>query len=285
MIKSLRAFALVFLSFGILLPGDFLMANSQSGKNGMTQEAYRKALIAQNKIHGFIRAASQYEKAGQHEFALENYLKAYEINQCAGLVAVCRGAIADNYEALGEYYKALEYVEISLQKLSVNMQQASYKERIETKLRLLKKIEEQKEWESKKNSAVSGVKDAFPKASIEDQKKFLEGLGGKGVWDVFKDALVAEHSGDFKKAREIYEQLLPQKEAIEKEMGLAGWVMLYPAIQRTSELLGDKMREKESLVWINPNLLQSSGQYHQYLSKLTPAVQNRLKERVADYQI
>lgn len=254
------------------------MANSLNDENGMNEEEYQKALIMQNKIHGFIRAANQCEKNGQYEAALENYLKAYEINRCAGLVAVCRGGIADNYEALGEYQKALEYVDVSLGKLSAYPQQPSYKKYAETKSRLLKKIEEQKN--------ESGAKKMTQESSQSDyarQRKFLESMKTQGVATTFKEVALLELGGKFADACKVYEKLLLQREAIVREMALENWVMLYPAIQRTSELTGDEAREKEMLVWIRDNLIAEQGTFHRYLRGLLPDVQDHLKERLKKF--
>ncbi len=278
MVKILRV--LIFLCLYLGSSGVFLMANSLNDEKGMTEEEYQKALIMQNKIHGFIRAASQCEKNGQYEAALENFLKAYEINRCAGLVAVCRGGIADNYEALGEYQKALDYVDVSLGKLSAHPQQPSYKKYAETKSRLLKKIEEQKN--------ESGAKKMTQDSSQSDyarQRKFLESMKTQGVATAFKEATLFEHAGKFADARKVYEKLLLQRETIAREMTLENWVMLYPAIQRTSELIGDETREKETLVWIKGNMLDPQGQFHGSLSKIMPAVIDHLNKQIKKYQL
>ena len=80
-------------------------------------------------------------------------------------------------------------------------------------------------------------------------------------------------------------KLLSQKETIIKEMSLDNWVMLYPAIQRASELTGDETSEKEALVWIRESMLDPQGQYHQLLSKLMPEVIDHLNERVKKYHL
>lgn len=130
-----------FLAAGVFfaVPENFAAAGGQTrNARYMTEGEYQAALAAQSRIHGFIREASFYEKKGQHDLALANYLKAYEIDHCAGLVAVCRGAMADNYEALGEYEKALEHVDWFLEGLKPD--EPLFKNMTETKQRLLQKI-------------------------------------------------------------------------------------------------------------------------------------------------
>ena len=68
-------------------------------------------------------------------------------------------------------------------------------------------------------------------------------------------------------------------------MSLENWVMLYPAIQRTSELTGDEKREKEALVWIKANMLDSQGQFHQSLSHLMSKVIDHLNKQIRKYQL
>lgn len=280
----------LLLGMGMWYGAACAMTQSQKASSKkMSSEQYNQAREKQNEIHGYMRMAKRFEQEGNHKKALAYYLKAYEINQCAGLIAVCRNALAKQYEALGEYEKALEHVEWGLQKLEGDKTKGHiaelYKKDVETKQRLLKKIEEQKKWESKQDLIVPQAKAAFDKAGYGEQKQFLESLGGEGVLDVFKDAMVAEHSGDYEKAREIYESLLPKKEEIDTQMGVGGWAMLYPAIQRTSELLGDEKREKEALVWIKDNLLNPNGEQHASLSKLQPQVIAHIQKRIEGYQL
>ncbi len=279
----LRVIATVFLLSSSAQLGCFAMSGSRADEKAMSQSEYRHVLARQDEIHKFIRLATQHENRGDHSKALEFYLKAYEINQCAGLIAVCRGALADNYEALGENVKALEHVEWALQR--INPKVPLYATTSETKIRLLKKIEEQKQWTAKQDPVVAQFKENFPKASDANQKKFLESLGGKGVWEIFKNAMVAEHDQKYAQALSVYESLIPRKAEIEKEMGIHGWVMLYPAIQRNSEALGQTEKEKSALLWIKANMLDPKGQYKETTTRLLPEVINHLKERIQVYQL
>lgn len=279
MSKNLIILFLGFMVFEFLLPNGFSMVENRSNNKEMTQDEYQRALTMQGEIHGLIRSASKYEKMGQHELALENYLKAYEINQCASLVAVCRGALADNYEALGEYKAALEHVEWFLEGL--NPKEPLFEGMLKTKIRLLKKIEEQK----KSGGSVAKTYQRVMSSGQEEQKRFLESMQTKGVATYFKQASLQELDGKFAEAREVYEKLLLKRETIAQEMNLENWVMLYPAIQRTSELIGDEKREKEALVWIKANILDSQGQFHQSLARLAPEVVDHLNKQIKKYQL
>jgi len=261
-----------------------LIAKEESLPSKMSQEEYATALRVQDKIHGLIRQASSSEEKGDYQSALEYYLRAYEINKCGGLIAVCRGGLADNYEALGKYNEALDNVRWFLAKLKPTNNPTldrTYFQMKAAEVHLLKKIEEQK----KTSESVAKTYPQVMSADHERQKRFLESMQTKGVATSFKEAALLELDDKFAEARAVYEKLLPQKETITQEMGLANWVMLYPAIQRTSELTGDEAREKEALVWIRNNMTGANGPYHEYLSNLFPAVQDHLKERLKKFNL
>jgi hypothetical protein len=268
----------------------FGMPASPADKKYMTEDEYQNALAKQNQIHAFIRVAGKYEKEGRHREALENYMRAYEIDQCAGLVAVCRGAMADNYEALGEYQKALDHIDWFLSGLNTN--EPLFSMMTQTKKRLLQKIEAQKRGEGieepvsaiEKSQPVKRASD-FYKADYGSQKKFLEEKlpEDTDILRLSKQAMLAEHAGDFRKARECYEKLLAQKGGVIAAQGEVAWVMLHAAVQRTSEVTGDEAREKEMLVWIRDQMIAEQGPCRKYLSGLMPPVQAHIKERLKKF--
>lgn len=289
---------IVIILLLIFLSGEFFVVRAfeiaKKNNKYMTAVEYQNAIVKQNEIHNYIRTATNYEKKGQHDFALQYYLKAYEINECAGLRAVCRGAMADNYEALGEYDKALEHVDWFLKGLSPN--EPLFKEMTETKQRLLQKIEAQKKYSFRKATSMpavsvsqvsrnSNIISDFQEKDYATQKQFLEKElpEGTDILRLSKRAMLAEHAGNFKDAKGFYEQLLAQKEGVAAVYGEAAWVMLHPAVQRMSELTGDETREKEMLVWIRDYMLAPDGQHHKYLNGLMPPVQGHLKERLKKF--
>ncbi len=243
----------------------------------MSQEEYQARIRAQNQYHQLLRSGDIAAKNGNYESAIQYYEQAFQIAKGSSLEAVSRGTLRDTYERMGRYSEALEQIEWFL--TFSNPTSPLWPKYVETKARLLKKIEEQKRG---KDPMVEEIKQEFPKASYVEQKQFLESLGGPGVWDQFKNAMVLEHSGKYREALAIYESLLPKREQIVSEMKtIDAWVMLYPGIQRTAELSGNPAKEKEALLWIKDHLLNSKGQYHLSLSKLEPSViahiQNRIK--------
>jgi tetratricopeptide (TPR) repeat protein len=239
---------------------------------------HKKDIADMEAQWGIIRSANRYEKEEKYEEAITLYLKALTM----GNQNVPRLSLLEIYEKTEQYEKALDQVEWFLRG---NQNEQGRAETLATKQRLLRKIEEQKSWEAKQDPIVPKFKKAFDGADRVQQQQFLEGLGGEGVWDVFKNAMTAEHGGDFSRAREIYESLLPRKEEIDAQMGPGGWAMLYPAIQRTSEFMGDTPREKEALVWIQANLLDPRGEHHASLAKLQPQVVAHLRKRIEVYRL
>lgn len=135
-------------------------------------------------------------------------------------------------------------------------------------------------------SPIRSVAD-FTRASHADQKQFMEKRLPEDteIRRLGKQAMLAEHAGKFGDAKGYYEQMLQRKEEAVAAFGESGWAMLYPAVQRMSELTGDEMREKEMLVWIRDNMLAAQGMYHQYLSGLLPQVQDHLKDRIKKFDL
>lgn len=134
--------------------------------------------------------------------------------------------------------------------------------------------------------AIQSVVD-FGMASPDTQKRYMEENlpADTEIHRLSKQAMLAEHAGEFSEAKKYYEAMLSRKEEVIAAYQESGWVMLHPAIQRTSEMTGDEAREKEMLIWINKNMLSDQGTYHKYLNGLLPNVQAHLKERVKKFNI
>ncbi|MDA9101153.1 hypothetical protein N9K06_00605 [Omnitrophica bacterium] len=278
--KTTLGIALIILSMGITSAYAFAQVPK---KNSMSQEEYEARKRGQDKFHALLREGDYFAKQGDEKKAEQFYLEAFEFAKGTSSEAVALGNLARFYENVGEYQKSLQLVNEFLSHL--NAGERSWHRYTEMKQRLLQKIEDKTEWESRQDSIVPQFKESFEKASHEEQAEVLKTFGGSGVRDEFKNAMVAEHGGDYAKAREIYESLLSRKEEIDTQMGVGGWAMLHPAIQRTSELLGDEEREKAALVWIKTNLLDPEGEHHASLSKLQPWVVSHIQERIEAYKL
>ena len=150
---------------------------------------------------------------------------------------------------------------------------------------LLQKIEESKLAVpvASQVQPISRISD-FHNANYGSQKQFLEKRLPEDteIRRIGKQALLAEHAGKFKEAKEAYEKMLLRKEETVAAFREEGWVMIHPAVQRTAELTGDQAREKEMLVWIRDNMIAEEGAYHRYLNGLLPSVQAHLKERIKE---
>lgn len=267
------------------------LATAGSQTRYMTEGEYQAALAAQAEIHRFVQAASYYEKKGQHDLALDSYLKAYEIDQCGGLVAVCRGGIADNYEAMGEYEKALEHVGWFFQKLKPS--EPLFEQMAATKKRLLEKIAAQKRGgmvaESKSGGAVTGRLIAdFQKSDYGSQKKYMEENfpATSEVQRLIKQAMLAEHAGKFREAKEAYAALLSHEKELAAIQGASAWPMVHAAVQRTAEVTGDETLEKEMLVWIRDQMMADGAPYRaDFQNMLMPSVQDHLRKRIKSYNL
>jgi tetratricopeptide (TPR) repeat protein len=256
----------------------------------ISQKIFAESDFAFERVRQTMDEFEQLKSKGDFSYKNKNYQEA-EIyyKQALDLVlnrpleGVARGLLMRLYEEMGRYQEALSHLEWMLARVDKSEPNRAYYS--QTKSRLLQKIEEQKSWEAKQDPVVPKFKNGFEQASPEKQREFLEGLGGPGIMDVFKEAMVAEHGGDFKRALGIYESLLPRKVDIEKEFGMDGWVMLYPAIQRNAEMLKDTPKEKEALIWMKENLLPGDARYHAALSKLMPQNVAHIEKRIKDYQL
>lgn len=259
----------------------------------MTDEEYYAAMRGQDKFHGLLRAGDASFKQGDYPRAERYFLEAYEFSKGSSVEAVALGELARFYEKTGSYEKSIQYVDIFLSKLKKN--EPSWHRYTEMRMRLLKKIEAQKRGEKiegqkpsidRRTKPIQKAND-FYKADYGSQKKFLEKELPEEteILRLGKQAMLAEHAGKFAEAKGFYEQMLPRKDEAIVAFGESGWVMLYPAAQRMSELTGDEAREKEMLVWIRDNMLAEQGAYHKYLPGLLPPVQEHLKERIKVYRL
>lgn len=262
----------VLILISLSITGVFGFAQG-SQNSSMTQKEYEARKRGQDQFHHLLRQGDRLAKEGDVQEAERLYLEAYEFSKGSSSESVALGKLARFYESVGEYSKSLELTNQFL--AGLNEGEPAWYRYMGMKERLLENI----------GQLAPQFKKSFEKASHEEQSEALKTFGGRGVWDIFKDAMVAEHGGDFEKAREIYESLLPRKEEIDTQMGTGGWAMLYPAIQRTSELLGDDVREKEALIWIKDNLLNGEGQHHGSLKKLRPEVVLHIRKRIEKFQL
>ncbi len=251
---------------------------------------YERELKQMESQWQVLHLAYQEEQKGDLNAAILYFQKALPL----GDQSVPRIALKELYEKTGQNEKALEQVEWLLKG---NQNAQGRQNSLADKQRLLQKIEARKQGAKidapKPSSAVEAPQSSlrnisdFNQASQGDQKKFMEKKLPEDteVLRLSKQAMLAEHSGDFKGAKEFYEQLLVRKEGVRAAYGEVGWVMLHAAVQRTSEVTGDGPREKEMLLWIRDNMLALQGPYHKYLRGLLPPVQDHLKERLNKFDM
>jgi tetratricopeptide (TPR) repeat protein len=241
------------------------------------------------KYYSLLNEGDQLALNGKKQEALDCYKKALRMAKNDDTEVVARGSLLRFYEKNGDYYLAMEETDWFLRRNLTLPGRMKYEE---TKQRLLKKIEAQKRGEKieeRKSEGDGGEQQInrasdFHKADYRSQGKFLEKAlpEDTGIRRLGKQAMLAEHAGKFGEAKESYEKMLVRKEEAVAAFGESGWVMLHPAVQRTAEVTGDEVREKEMLVWIRDNILVDQGPYHQYLGGLLPQVQEHLKERLEE---
>lgn len=254
-------------------------ANSdQSIEIDQRRRAHEKMTMKINEQWGLLRQAMRMEEQRKFAEAKPIYEKLYKEWETSSIQGMAEVGLINVYEELGIYQNALVLVEHMLQVNKIPETVGKYQA---TKSRLLKKIEEQK----KQVPNTAKTHQSFNGSSYDQQRQFIESMKTQGVATTFKEVMLLEHASKFADARKVYEKLLLQREAIAQEMALENWVMLYPAIQRTSELTGDEKREKEALVWIKTNMLDPQGQFHQSLSNLMPNVIDHLNEQIKKYQL
>lgn len=263
--------------------------------------AAEKEMLSGNKYHqiaqnideqwALLHRARQFEEERKFSDAREIYEVLYEDWATSSIQGMAQVGLIRIYEGLKLYEQALPLVEKMLQ---VNRVPETLQKYQKTKQRLLQKIEAQKRGEKieepkampQNPNSIHSLAD-FETASYDEQKRYMEEKlpESTDILRLSKQAMMAEHAGNFKDAKGFYEQLLPQKDAVTAAQGEMAWPMLHCAVQRMSELTGDEAREKEMLVWIKENMLNPQGQYHHFLSGLMPQVIDHLKQRINKYQL
>ncbi len=274
----------VFLAFFC-----FFFCSSLDAKSPMSDADYQQALDYQAEYHNFLREADRWERHRDYGRAVFFHEKAFRMAQGSSLEPVSRGELARLYELDGQYEKALGEIDWFLVKS--NKSSPLWDKFVDSRQRLLQKIEAQKRetepMASTSDTQLPPIKNIadFTKASYSDQKRYMEEKlpENTAILKLSKQAMLAEHAGDFKSAKESYEALLAQERAVTAAQGEVAWVMLHCAVQRTSEVTGDEVREKEMLVWIRDCMLVPDGQHHKYLNGLMPSVQDHLKERLRKF--
>lgn len=255
---------------------------------------YAKALRQLDERVQREKEAYAYERANDFEKAIDAFEEV--VRDYGNLVASssARNALIRLYEQTGQNEKALEQVEWFLKG---NQSEQGRQASLADQRRLLRKIEAQRRGEeveepnpasvaSQQKQSIRRISD-FHAAGYDTQQQFLEKElpeDTKIHW-LSKQAMLTEHAGEFSEAKNYYAQLLEKKADVIAAFGEAGWVMLYPAVQRTSEVTGDEAREKAMLVWIRDNMLLDSGEYHRYLRGLLPSVQDHLRERLEEFDL
>ncbi len=230
-----------------------------------------------------LHKAYDLEKSGNYDLAIVLFRKSITM----GDQNVPRLALQQIYEKTGEYEKALEQVEWFLKG---NQNEQGRAKTLEDKSRLLKKIEESKSQRKIPEHAISrfpqdqqALQKNLRSLSYDEQGRLVQSvLKDEGIEGRFKEAMQFEYQRNFKEARAVYESLVPKKEEITQKYGIDGWVMLYPALQRTSEFLQDAPKEKEALLWIQANLLNPQGQYHSSFARLESRTVAHLQKRVQE---
>ncbi|MGI6241796.1 MAG: tetratricopeptide repeat protein [Candidatus Omnitrophota bacterium] len=255
---------------------------------GATEEQYFATLNRLEKRVAKEKKAYQYEKDGKFNEAIYIFSQVADEYGSSAVASPSRNALIRLYEQTAQYDKALEQVEWFL---SGNQTEQGRACSLADKQRLIAKIEAQKRetepMASTSDTQLPPIKNIadFTKASYGDQKRYMEEKlpENTAILKLSKQAMLAEHAGDFKSAKESYEALLAQERAVTAAQGEVAWVMLHCAVQRTSEVTGDEVREKEMLVWIRDCMLVPDGQHHKYLNGLMPSVQDHLKERLRKF--
>ncbi|MGI6240961.1 MAG: hypothetical protein ACOYJW_03375 [Candidatus Omnitrophota bacterium] len=258
-------------------------------QTNIADEEYQDLIDFQNQYHQLYKSGSYAEEKGDYHLAVQQYEKGLKMVRGYGPETIFRSKLRTTCEKAGYYEKALVHTDWFLVKS--NDKSPLWPEYLKTKQRLIAKIEAQKRetepMASTSDTQLPPIKNIadFTKASYGDQKRYMEEKlpENTAILKLSKQAMLAEHAGDFKSAKESYEALLAQERAVTAAQGEVAWVMLHCAVQRTSEVTGDEVREKEMLVWIRDCMLVPDGQHHKYLNGLMPSVQDHLKERLRKF--
>jgi tetratricopeptide (TPR) repeat protein len=280
--------------FAVLIAGFSLCCANSLTAETQSDLQYQQAINAQSQYHALRSQGNQLLREGKYPEALIYHEKAFEMARGTSMEGVSRSKLMVLYEKVDAYSKALEQCQWFLTHSKGNT--PLWNDWIETKQRLLRKIEAQKgESKMRKVAALptttlsrsTNIISDFQGADYASQKKFLEkNLPEETeILRLSKQAMLAEHAGKFADAKMYYEQLLSREEDVTAAQGEVAWPMLHCAVQRMSELTGDEAREKEMLLWIKPNMLDPQGQFHQYLVNLMPDVIDHLNKQIKKYQL
>lgn len=262
-----------------------------SNLRASVDEQYSAAMSRLEKRVAKEKRAYEYEKEGKLNEAISIFLEVANEHESSAVASPARNALLRLYEKTDQYDKALEQVEWFL---SSNQNEQGRRLSLADKQRLLEKYEVQKRGEKVEESEpmaaergtqpIKRVSD-FYRGDYGSQKAFLEKELPEDteIRSLGKQAMLAEHAGKFKEAKDFYEKMLLRKDETVAAFGEFGWVMLHPAVQRTSEVTSDEIREKEMLVWIRENIFLDQAPYRKYLKSLLPAVQDHIKERFKKY--
>ena len=277
--KSIKSMGLILWTvlFVALSPGSGAAGPNKNNK--MTENEYNQRLQAQTQYHQLRLAGNQAKQRGEFNKAIAFHEQAVKLAKGSSLEAVSRGTLMDLYEKVGNYDKALVHANWFL--THSNKESPMWPEFVETEKRLRQKVEEKKTWELKQDPVVPDFREAFDRADNAQQERMLESLG-VGVFGIYSKMLWWQSMGRFRKHVK-FTACFPGKR--NRHANGDGGAMLYPAIQRTSELLGDDVREKEALIWIKDNLLNGEGQHHGSLKKLRPEVVLHIQKRIEKFQL
>ena len=281
----LHSWKVVFLIIAIIMNHSSIAHSSAwtSKRPPMSQEEFEARKRGQDQFHALLRKGDYSLKQGDNKGAEYFYLEAYNLSKGSSSEGVAEYVLAKFYKDVGAYEKSLQLVNKALSFLKQKEPARDMYEKMRDDL--LQKIEESKLAVpvASQVQPISRISD-FHNANYGSQKQFLEKRLPEDteIRRIGKQALLAEHAGKFKEAKEAYEKMLLRKEETVAAFREEGWVMIHPAVQRTAELTGDQAREKEMLVWIRDNMIAEEGAYHRYLNGLLPSVQAHLKERIKE---
>ncbi len=278
--KTKLSSVLIFTSFYIMffLPTNYCLSEV-STKTGMTKEDYQNARRVQNHYHQLYRSGVQAENRNEYKRAIEYFEKGLMIVKSYSPETIFRSKLKELQEKVGDYKQALIHTEWFLEK--ADSSSPLYAEFLETKIRLLKKIEESKNQRPVHKD--KGLGNSQGEELLTKQLAAMNAMSDQGIEGIYKKALTHESNGNYKEALEIYVSLLPKKDKVRDALGLGIWVMLYPAVQRTAELSGDVEKEKLALSWIKLYLFQPSD--FSYFSRyLAPPTIDHIKSRLKHYK-